>query len=98
MLYVKGEYDKALEYCEKALETQKAFFGENHPNTATTYGYIGDIRFEQGDYQAALENHNKALEIKEAIYGPEDSRTINTKNKVSEIQTKLKEQEIQPNE
>jgi hypothetical protein len=52
-----------------------------------------------GDYAKALEYLNQALSIRETLFGSEDPSIIKVKDKISETQTKLKEQEeSQPKE
>ena len=45
-----GEYDVALEYHMKDLASQIAIRGENHSETATSYGNIGQAWSAKGDY------------------------------------------------
>ena len=76
MLYGNGrvgmhifDYDKALEYTEKALSISRKVFGENHSNVAIKYYHIGMIYFSQGDYTKALEYYNNALSIWKTVLG-----------------------------
>jgi tetratricopeptide (TPR) repeat protein len=39
--YAKGEYDKAIEYYEKALKVYILTFGEDHPWVATGWNNLG---------------------------------------------------------
>ncbi len=55
-----GDYDKALEFKNKALEMFKAVLGENHSDTAMSYNNIGVVYVELGDYNKALKYLNKA--------------------------------------
>ena len=64
-----GDYDKALEYYNKALKISKAVLGENHRDTAMSYGNIGVVYDNLGDYDKALEFKNKALEIQKDVLG-----------------------------
>ena len=89
----QGNYDKALEYLGKGLTISKAVLGESHPNVAIDYYNIGFVYNKQGDYDKALEYFEKALNIFKAVLGEEHPSTIQTKEKISEIQAKLKEQE-----
>jgi len=67
----KGDYDRALEYYEKALNIGKKIYGEEHPNIATNYNNIGLAYYNKGDYDRALEYYKKALNIYKKIYGEE---------------------------
>ena len=44
----KGEYDKALQMHEKALQIKLATLGEQHPDTAITYNNMGYIYDKKG--------------------------------------------------
>jgi hypothetical protein len=39
-LHANGEYDKAIEYLEKALSVIQVRFGDNHPYTKTLKGNL----------------------------------------------------------
>ena len=75
-----------------------SFYGENHPSAVTSYTNIGEAYSHQNKYREAIECYSKALSIQEALYGSNDQKTIDTKNKISELQSKLKEQENNPSE
>ena len=62
--YAKGDYDKALEYYEKALEISESKLGKDHPSTATTYNNIALVYEAKGDYDNALEYFLKAFRIR----------------------------------
>jgi len=64
-LHEKGEYAKALEWYNKALEIREKVLGKEHQHTALTYNNIAYVYHDQGDYAKALEWYYKAL----AIYG-----------------------------
>ena len=38
-----GEYEKALEFFQKALKIRLQVLGENHPDVATSYNSIGIV-------------------------------------------------------
>lgn len=59
----QGEYDKALEYYERAHSIRQKVHGNNDPTLATTYNNIGSIYDNQGDYSKALEYYQKARDI-----------------------------------
>ncbi|MCB4778669.1 MAG: tetratricopeptide repeat protein, partial [Sulfurovum sp.] len=74
----KGEYDKAIEYHEKALKITCATLGENHPSTATSYNNIGSEWKSKGEYDKAIEYYEKALTILGKVYpdGHPDIETV----------------------
>ncbi|CAF0730650.1 unnamed protein product [Adineta steineri] len=61
----QGDYEKAIRYCEKALEIRKKTLSANHPDLAFSYNNIGSVCDEMGEYSQALLAHEKALEIRE---------------------------------
>jgi tetratricopeptide (TPR) repeat protein len=67
----QGEYEKALEYGQKALAIRLNLNGEEHPDVADSYHNIGDAYNEQGEYAKALEHFEKALAIRMKVYGEE---------------------------
>lgn len=65
-----GNYIKALEYSRKALEIKLIiYYGEQHPDVATSYNNIGFIYKSLKDYPKALDYFEKALELKKIIFG-----------------------------
>ena len=78
--YQKGDYDKALEYLNKALTIQKAKLGEEHTDVATSYNNIGSLYSKKGNYDKALEYLNKALTIRKAKLGDEHTDVATSYN------------------
>ncbi|WP_040629849.1 CHAT domain-containing tetratricopeptide repeat protein [Fortiea contorta] len=58
-----GNYEKALEFVDKALELQI----DDKDNYAFTLGQKADIYLSQANYQKALDEYNKALELQRSI-------------------------------
>ena len=73
--YNQGEYAKALEWLEKALDIVEKAFGKEHPDTATTYNNTAFVYYNQGEYAKALEWNEKALAIFEKVLGEEHAST-----------------------
>lgn len=61
--YNLGDYEKAVESCERAREINKQV--NDSTLEAKTLAYLGLINFTQGDYDRALELHQTALEFAE---------------------------------
>ena len=59
----KGDYDKALEYLNKALAIRKAKLGEEHTDVANSYFFIGVTYCNKEEYSKALKYFDKALPI-----------------------------------
>ena len=57
----KGEYDKAIEYYEKALKSDLKNFDENHPTVATSWNNLGGAWNAKCEYDKAIEYYEKAL-------------------------------------
>ena len=93
-----GDYEKALENLNYALNIQLTIYGNSHLDIATTYSGIGSVYEDQKAYEQALNCYLKALQIRQETLGEENSLTIKTKDKLSEIQAILKEQEAAPKE
>ena len=50
-------------------------YGQDHPDTATSYNNIGDVHICLGEYDKALKFHYKALTIREKTIGLEHPST-----------------------
>ena len=48
-LHDKGDYDGALEHCEKALAVRESVLGEGHPNMANAYNNIAGVLRDKGN-------------------------------------------------
>ena len=70
--YGLGDYNKAIEYHEKALEIRINTLGESHPDIADYYNNLGVVYNDLGDYGKAIEYYEKALEIRINILGEND--------------------------
>ena len=55
-----ADYDKALDYLNKALKIRLSDYNENHPKVAKSYSDISSVYRYQGDYEKAMEYDNKA--------------------------------------
>ena len=64
-----ANYDKALEYYNRALRNALTQHGESHPDVATSYYNIGYIYSKQGNFDEALNFYQKALGIWLQLYG-----------------------------
>jgi tetratricopeptide (TPR) repeat protein len=77
--YEKGEYDKAIEYCDKALKSDLNTFGEDHPNVAAYRNNLGSAWHAKGEYDRAIEYLEKALSVFRMRLGNDHPYTIKVK-------------------
>ena len=64
------EYEKALEYADKAINIKRNLFGEIHSDVASAYEAKANVYLRKGDYQNVPNLFKKALEIKKQLYDP----------------------------
>jgi tetratricopeptide (TPR) repeat protein len=70
-----GDYAGARKLLEKAMNSDEANFGEEHPTTAVRYSNLGLIIKALGDYEGARELLEKAMNSAEANFGEEHPTT-----------------------
>ena len=70
---------------------KEGIYGKEHDMVANLYVSIGDAYYQMNDYSKALNYLSQALAIREKVLGSEAPKTIQTKERISEIQDKLKE-------
>ena len=58
-----GEFDLSKEYLDKALETAKNRYGNNHFILRSCYTKLGSMHYAFGNYKDAIEYYNKSLSI-----------------------------------
>ena len=59
----KDDYDKAISYYEKALESDLKTFGPEHPDVAGDWNNLGTAWKSKGEFDKALNYHEKALRV-----------------------------------
>jgi tetratricopeptide (TPR) repeat protein/predicted MPP superfamily phosphohydrolase len=84
-----GNYKKALEYQNNALEMRKNLFGEEHADTAVSLNNVGAIYGKLGDYEKALEYEKKAFEIRKKLFGEEHADIAMSLNGIGATYDKL---------
>ena len=85
LYFQKGEYDQALNYFQKSLNIRLKIYGENHPNTATSYCNISMLFLRKKEYIDAVKNAKKALSIRENILGENHPDTALNYTNIGEI-------------
>lgn len=88
-----GDYEKAIDYLNNALIILESIHGKNHSSVAWTLYNLGGAYSESGNYEKGLDCFERCLEIRLTTLGEDHPKTIKTKQKISETQSKLKEQE-----
>ncbi|CAF1081248.1 unnamed protein product [Rotaria sordida] len=66
----QGQYNVAIDFCEKSLAICEKILSPNHPDLATSYNNIGAVYNDMGDYSKALEFYEKAHKIYEKALPP----------------------------
>ncbi len=77
-----GDYNKALEFYEKAINIREKVLGTEHPDTATSYNNIGGVYMAISDYNKALEFYEKAINVKIKLLGTEHPDTATSYNNI----------------
>jgi len=60
-----GEWDKAIEYCQRSLEIKEKL--GNEPGVAATLNNLGNVYQGKGEWDKAIEYYQRSLEIKEKV-------------------------------
>jgi len=81
----KGNYDKAIEYYEKALKSDLENFGEDHPNVATYRNNLGATWKAKGKYDKAIEYYEMALKSDLNNFGESHPKVATRWNNLGEV-------------
>jgi tetratricopeptide (TPR) repeat protein len=77
-----GEYQKRLQYDERALAIRIELFGERHPDTAASFDNVAGSYNGLGEYQKDLEYAERALAIRRELFGEMHSDTATSLDSV----------------
>ncbi|GAX60811.1 tetratricopeptide [Candidatus Scalindua japonica] len=80
----KGNYDKAIEYYEKALKSDLKTFGEDHPNVATYRNNLGATWKAKGEYDKAIDFYEMALDSDLKNFGENHPKVATRWNNLGE--------------
>ncbi len=64
-----GDYDRARELHERALDIRRKTLGEEHPDVANSLNNLALVYLATGDYDRAREFHERALDIRRKTLG-----------------------------
>ena len=80
----QGQYERALENHQKALEIFIKFSGQDHPDVAVSYQNLGAVYQRQGNHVQTKEMVTKAYHIFLKVLGPDHPQTQGLKPFVDE--------------
>jgi len=86
--YVKidrRDYEKAIEYYEKARQIFENTLPPNQPDLATSYNNIGLVYYNMRKYSKALLFYKKALEIRQKYLPPNHPSLASSYNNIGEV-------------
>ncbi|MBR3707761.1 MAG: tetratricopeptide repeat protein, partial [Lentisphaeria bacterium] len=72
---MQGNYAKALEFFNKALEIRLKVLGENHPDIVASHGGIAGTLYRSGKKTEARDHLRKAAAIARKTLGPDHPTT-----------------------
>jgi tetratricopeptide (TPR) repeat protein len=81
----KHNYNLALEYYLKAVDTKIKLSGEKHPDMIVSYSLIGGIYLDKEEYDLALEYYLKSLRIDIELNGVKNPDVANSCNRIGMI-------------
>lgn len=96
--FAQDSVDKAITNVEKAIEICYDVYNDAHPSTALYESNLAVLYSKKCQYETALEHFNIALRIYTELFGEEYSASEIIRQKISEIEAILKEQENPSNE
>lgn len=70
-----GDFDRALDEFQSALEIYDSLFGRNHKKVADIFFMISKVLSKKGDHKNALLECEKAHEIYEGLQNPKKGAT-----------------------
>lgn len=71
-----AQYQKAKKYYLICLNISKKIFGENHKETASFYGNVGNTYFSLNEFESAEKYYQMSLKILLSIFGENHSQVV----------------------
>ncbi|MCD4747036.1 MAG: tetratricopeptide repeat protein [Bacteroidales bacterium] len=84
-----GDYEKALEYHQKAYDILEKVLEPNHPSIATSYNNIAETCSDLGNNKKALEYHLKAIAIRKKVLEPNHPDLATSYNNIANTYSSL---------
>ena len=81
----KGDYEKALEWYQRALDGHEKTLGKNYPDTLITVQNMAIVFQKKGEYDKALEWYQRALDGKEKDLGKDHPSTLLTVHNIAVV-------------
>jgi tetratricopeptide (TPR) repeat protein len=85
----KGDYEKALEYFERAMVINLQYYGESHPNVGWSKLRIGAIYQKKKQYKIAFEQFSISFEILLATFGQDSRNVAKIKRRLGFLQVQM---------
>jgi tetratricopeptide (TPR) repeat protein len=76
--YLAGNFDIAIEHCQKSLLIHTVIFSDNHPILPLTYKELADMYDENEQHNLAIEYYTKSMELYEKYSSKIDLLEIKT--------------------
>ena len=93
----QGDYPAAQNSIEQALNLRRHLFDDEHPDTAQSLDYLGELAQEQANYPQAHQYHQTALHIRQTSLGDNHpDTTLSLNNMGSLLQDQGAYEETQP--
>ncbi|MCA9716998.1 MAG: tetratricopeptide repeat protein [Myxococcales bacterium] len=81
----RGEYDKALDFQQRALQLRARSYGDEHPKVAESLSDLGALLTRLERYDEALASLQRALEIRRAAFGEQHPRVAASLNNLGAL-------------
>lgn len=88
--YILAKYDSAIEYLEKALQSDLKTFREDHPNVAIRWNNLGLAWNNKGEYDRAIEYYEKALQSDLKTFGEDHPNVARDWNNLGGVPGRIK--------
>lgn len=88
-LSIRGAYDSATLYLERAVQIDEARFGTEHPRVAIRLNNLGTVQQASGDLLKARANFERALKIDEDALGPDHPTIVKRINNLGLVIAQL---------